>query len=428
MRKKLLALLMCATMVLGSSAVAFAAPTKDNYDDAKKILEKGEKVVAELEYSKVKTPVYVRGEGGVNYGFAAVSKEDKNTPAFTTGNYASGIRLNDDNKPLKSIGSIAINNAVENKAVINASVTTSNAVAALTARYGADANLNNAKVAYVVNYNAADTQNPVYKVAVVTVNGTTADPDSSVETYSSNNDIKVNADGTLKEDVDFITADGYSYDVDGTITLFEADGNAKSASDVQYAYTFTNLRGTKEVANNQLSVAKALEEGTLTKDAVAVGLHLYQIEATSSNGYPRVTMFKDTTAANTVDLTAAVDALSRTSVKNATDVYQISTTVKRDSEAGAYNLLKTISTGVDLSSAKFTITVDGGEAILIFDNAADASNNDGVSDTTTSADAATTAANNSASPKTGDVAPIAALAVVMMGACGAMVVASKKRA
>ena len=33
-----------------------------------------------------------------------------------------------------------------------------------------------------------------------------------------------------------------------------------------------------------------------------------------------------------------------------------------------------------------------------------------------------------ASPKTGDVAPIAALAVVMMGAFGAMVVASKKRA
>ena len=33
-----------------------------------------------------------------------------------------------------------------------------------------------------------------------------------------------------------------------------------------------------------------------------------------------------------------------------------------------------------------------------------------------------------ASPKTGDVAPIAALAVVMMGAFGAMVVASMKRA
>ena len=36
--------------------------------------------------------------------------------------------------------------------------------------------------------------------------------------------------------------------------------------------------------------------------------------------------------------------------------------------------------------------------------------------------------DNTASPKTGDVAPIAALAVVMMGAFGAMVAASKKRA
>ena len=36
--------------------------------------------------------------------------------------------------------------------------------------------------------------------------------------------------------------------------------------------------------------------------------------------------------------------------------------------------------------------------------------------------------DSTSSPKTGDVAPIAALAVVMMGAFGAMVAASKKRA
>ena len=49
--------------------------------------------------------------------------------------------------------------------------------------------------------------------------------------------------------------------------------------------------------------------------------------------------------------------------------------------------------------------------------------NDGVSDKD-----ATSTTDTAASPKTGDVAPIAALAVVMMGAFGAMVVASKKRA
>ena len=44
------------------------------------------------------------------------------------------------------------------------------------------------------------------------------------------------------------------------------------------------------------------------------------------------------------------------------------------------------------------------------------------------ADSDTAATTGDKAPKTGDVAPIAALAVVMMGAFGAMVVASKKRA
>ena len=87
--------------------------------------------------------------------------------------------------------------------------------------------------------------------------------------------------------------------------------------------------------------------------------------------------------------------------------------------------ISTVATDVAISDTKFTfdVTFTGDSDVIIFDQAGDASNNDGVADTTTAA-----AANNSASPKTGDVAPIAALAVVMMGACGAMVVASKKRA
>ena len=69
----------------------------------------------------------------------------------------------------------------------------------------------------------------------------------------------------------------------------------------------------------------------------------------------------------------------------------------------------------------FRSFVDG---VFVFDKGElaaepEADKNDGVSDKTT---------DNTASPKTGDVAPIAALAVVMMGAFGAMVVASKKRA
>ena len=52
MRKKLLALVMCATMVLGSSAVAFASPSTDDYDNAAKIFKKGEKVITEIDSTK----------------------------------------------------------------------------------------------------------------------------------------------------------------------------------------------------------------------------------------------------------------------------------------------------------------------------------------------------------------------------------------
>ena len=80
--------------------------------------------------------------------------------------------------------------------------------------------------------------------------------------------------------------------------------------------------------------------------------------------------------------------------------------------------------GLDLSTpyGKFDVTfsVVEGQSVVIFDVDADAAkDNAGQAD----ADKTTTS-----SPKTGDVAPIAALAVVMMGAFGAMVVASKKRA
>ena len=41
MRKKLLALLMCATMVLGTAVTAVAAPLKADFDAAKKVFENG---------------------------------------------------------------------------------------------------------------------------------------------------------------------------------------------------------------------------------------------------------------------------------------------------------------------------------------------------------------------------------------------------
>ncbi len=413
MRKKLLALVMCATMVLGSSAVAFASPSTDDYDNAAKIFKKGEKVITEIDSTKnVTTPVYVSGEGGVTYGFLAKSDKD-NTPNY------EAVRLNSDNKPLQKIGDVTIDNTKKTDAVVNASVTATKAVSELATKFGADANLTNAKVAYVVNYNAADASNPIYKVTVVTVNGTTAAPITTLATYSSNNGISVES-GALKANVDYITADGYSYDVDTEAVLFKADLRAASANG-NYVYNFSKASGT---AAQKLSVAKALEDKVLTKNAAAVTLDVYQYGV--SNKVPFIKAVKNPESA--VTLTISTDELSQTSIKNATSVYRISDTVATDVEAGPYNLVANVASDIDVSTAygKFDVTLNfvDNEAILIFDQGAEASNNDGVADTTTAA----AAANNSASPKTGDVAPIAALAVVMMGACGAMVVASKKRA
>ena len=416
MRKKLLALLMCATMVLGSSAVAFASPSTDDYDNAAKIFKKGEKVIAEIDSTKnVTSPVYVPGEGGVTYGFLAKDK-DNNVPT------GAAVRLNSANKPLQYIGDVTIDNTKKTNAVVNASVTATTAVADLATKLGADAKLTNAKVAYVVNYNAADASNPIYKVTVVTVNGTTAAPTTTLATYSSNNGISVDATGALKANVDYITADGYSYDVDTDAVLFKADLRAASANG-NYVYNFSKASGT---ADQKLSVAKALEDKVLTKDAAAVALDVYQYGV--SNKVPFIKAVK--TPESAVTLTISTDELSQTSIKNATSVYRISDTVATDVEAGKYNLVANVASDIDVSTpyGKFDVSLNfvDGQAILIFDQGAEASNNDGVSDNTTTTAAA--AANNSSSPKTGDVAPIAALAVVMMGACGAMVVASKKRA
>ncbi len=413
MRKKLLALMMCATMVLGSSAVAFASPSTDDYDNAAKIFKKGEKVITEIDSTKnVTTPVYVSGEGGVTYGFIA---DDNNVPN------GSAARLNSNNKALKYIGEVSDDNTGKGASVVNASVLTSTVAADAKTVYGTDAKLAGKTASYVVNLSTVASA-PVYKVAVVTFgeNDTTAAIANSTTEYYSIKDALTfdETTGNLKKAANYKTADGYSYDESGA-NLFKADLRAASANG-NYVYNFSKASGT---AAQKLSVAKALEDKVLTKNAAAVTLDVYQYGV--SNKVPFIKAVK--TPESAVTLTISTDELSQTSIKNATSVYRISDTVATDVEAGQYNLVANVASDIDVSTpyGKFDVTLNfvDGQAILIFDQGAEASNNDGVADTTTAAAASTTN-----SPKTGDVAPIAALAVVMMGACGAMVVASKKRA
>ena len=417
MRKKLLALLMCATMVLGSSAVAFASPSTDDYDNAAKIFKKGEKVITEIDSTKnVTSPVYVPGEGGVTYGFLAKDK-DNNVPT------GAAVRLNSANKPLKYIGEVSDDNTGKGASVVNASVLTSTVAADAKTVYGTDAKLAGKTASYVVNLSTVANA-PVYKVAVVTFgeNDTTAAiANSTTEYYSIKDALTIDeTTGKLEKAANYKTADGYSYD-ESDADLFKADLRASSTNG-NYVYNFSKASGTDY---QKLSVAKALEDKVLTKNAAAVKLDVYQYGV--SNKVPFIKAVK--TPESAVTLTISTDELSQTSIKNATSVYRISDTVATDVEAGKYNLVANVASDIDVSTpyGKFDVSLNfvDGQAILIFDQGAEASNNDGVADTTTTAAAA---ANNSASPKTGDVAPIAALAVVMMGACGAMVVASKKRA
>jgi hypothetical protein len=232
--------------------------------------------------------------------------------------------------------------------------------------------------------------------------------------------------------------DAYGVDVDGYIALHGAkvDFTADASSAKPYYAVFGAADATK-VAD----VAQALADGTISKDAVAVDIKFYEVVqsntnsrtsnedsvAYSNNGRQDGFMAIIPVSAKLSDTTVTfkTDWLSRTSVKNANSVYLLDSNVT--SLNSYFNKIDTVWKISDLEDESFSskYLVSG---TYIFDYNEDASQNDGVSDTDTTA--TTTAASTTAatSPKTGDVAPIAALAVVMMGACGAMVVASKKRA
>ena len=425
MRKKLLALVMCATMVLGTAVTAVAAPLKADYDNAKKIFTNGAKVISEMTTngSKKQVPVTVNVdlEGGVPYGFTNVGTAD--APDYRA------VRLNEKgDKALKYIGTIDINKTVvttnakgdiDYPVVVNASQVTTKAVEEAKTKYGKDAKIDGKKVAYVTDISAIENEN-AYKVAVVTFgkDATTDAPGKpGVAYYTLKNASKI-VSGKISEDADFMTKDKYSYD-ESNDALYKAILQTSSEvgsyvyAPAQTGYTDTELR----------TVAYALEAKTLTKDAIALVFDVNQIvKATDGDTTQHPYVLKTVTSpVADVTLTLENDWFSNTKLfaKNL-KTFRVSNTWSSD---GKYNLLALVQSGLDLSTpyGKFDVTfsVVEGQSVVIFDLDADAAkDNAGQAD----------ADKSTSSPKTGDVAPIAALAVVMMGAFGAMVVASKKRA
>ena len=407
MRKKLLALLMCATMVLGSSAVAFAAPSNDDYTNAKKIYDNSKNFTNELfkENEKVKETVWVKSvQSNVTFGFDAGTLQ--------------AVKLNDDGKALLYVGDAA---DVIAAGTVNASTT----IGTVVKNYAASKNLDTAKTVAELGltkviYAAKDNMG-LSHVLYASVDDATVAPAAATYTKAvkelTSKEITVNG---AKQTV-YYTADGYSF-VESGAKLFEADVKDVTGDGIKCVKYDTAKLEDKYIP----TLAKALENGTLTKNAIAVQLTAYSVVG-DKDVYGDFRLNKVTTPTAGYTVTSLSDLLSRTSLKNSVNIYKFN----EESPVTDYLMgapiypISTVATDVAISDTKFTfdVTFTGDSDVIIFDQAGDASNNDGVADTTTAA-----AANNSSSPKTGDVAPIAALAVVMMGACGAMVVASKKRA
>ena len=407
MRKKLLALLMCATMVLGSSAVAFAAPSQDDYTNAKKIYDNSKNFTNELykENETVKETVWVKSvQSNVTFGFDADTLQ--------------GVKLNDDSKALLYVGDAA---DVTAAGTVNASTTIGTVVKA----YAASKNLDTTKTVAdlgltKVIYAAKDNMGLDHVIYAAADDATKTPADVTYTTVKELTSSKYTLNG--KDYTDVYTPDGYSFVVNSKASLFEADTKDVTGSGIKCVKYDTAKLESKYIP----TLAKALENGTLTKNAIAVQLTAYSVVG-DKDVYGDYRLNKVTTPTAGYTVTSLSDLLSRTSLKNSVNIYKFNEeSPVTDYEMGASIYpISTVATDVSIADSKFTFDVafTGDDDIIIFDQAGDASNNDGVADTTTAAAASTTN-----SPKTGDVAPIAALAVVMMGACGAMVVASKKRA
>jgi hypothetical protein len=412
MRKKLLALLMCATMVLGSSAVAFAAPSDDDWTNAGKIVSNSENIINELykENTTVKTTAYV------------TTLKSTATFGYNEKNNLAAVKLNDAGKALiYAEGDDYVEMTGKDAVIVEGADGNFylNPSAALEdGAYATDTVPEKAIIKYTIA--GKGTQ---YAIAEpVDPNGNYTGSDVKATRYSITQVMTLDSDGNYK------STDGWTYTVDSNASLFTADTKDVTGSGL----TAIKYTSAKNIKTYKATFAKALENGVLTKNAVAVVLTAYA-SVGSVNETPGsakwLKLNEVSTPVEGFSVTSLTDLLSRTSLSDSINIFNINDQIYTiDSEIGdTIFTLGQVASDIDITGSKFTFTLplSGANNVIIFDQAEAESNNDGVASETTTTTASQTAAS---SPKTGDVAPIAALAVVMMGACGAMVVASKKRA
>lgn len=485
MRKKLLALLMCATMVLGTSVTAMAAVK----DDAKALGTKNAQKFIDEYYPTAKTLVSKTQngtKGQVEYGYidndndavlgsydpvVVYSKDDVYHPATWVYSNAGKLKayetkavVTTGNTVAKVIASTSFKieyDADDKSNVYKLSGTTltqltkaqvEGAASGDTKYADKDGNVivetgTNTSVTAITSAQAAD--KAAAETAVADKIGDTNQPAYAAMTVYDDNGassvmIAKEAAGSATKVDGFVTnTNNYVKKDSGKGTLVEA-GESFIKTDAAFGKVYSNITKAGEtfLADGTTSVEYALNNKVLTKDAVAVKVYSYvQGPAATENvlnleggnglaqGYAKP--LYNYTKLQGGTYTFDSDLISRTGFKDAeaVAVFQPSLfTTKFDIETGAqyyeFNKIAEVAVNDVITFDSNPTYVDG--QVFIFDKGEltaepEADKNDGVSDTTATTD-------NTTSPKTGDVAPIAALAVVMMGAFGAMVVASKKRA
>lgn len=423
MRKKLLALLMCATMVLGTAVTASAATSQS---DAEKVYGKNADNFINEYYPAdelIKGTVSNKLNGKVKtveYGYLETATTLGATHAATV-IYKAG----------------ANRDGVNGVDVAKDSYYPATAVAAFLK--GTEQT-----VPTLGTENVSTAANRIFREAALT--GLVAGDKVAVEVKDDNGNSKqvvlVDNAGAFVDYTEGMvdgTEKFAKYPAADTTKLVRASkGILKSTNENAIGTMYAKLEKTGDL--QAYDVISAIDGGVFSKDAVAVKITAYTqgVYATVPLGIEETNVYNGNVKPlynfdliQSGEYTFDSDLISRTGFKGAEAVNVFQPTyaaTKFDETFG--DLVKDF---VKVATVKVgdTITFTNGSTLLsgvfVFDKGElaaepEADKNDGVSDTTTPA------ADNTASPKTGDVAPIAALAVVMMGAFGAMVVASKKRA
>lgn len=417
MRKKLLALVMCATMVLGTAVTASAA-TSDK-DAAKVYGDNYEKFEAEYypEDSIIKADAYNGKNGTVEYGYLNADNglAEQYKPVVV---YKAGAEINDTKK-----GVYYPATAVDGKFSVTEQSTGETVSAAAVRRINTAITNGSVTAAGVYAVEVKDDNENSKQTVTVKVTGTapalTASYGVATEGMVTNTDkyVKAPSAGTL---------------VKGSKSIL------KSTDENAYGTLYANISAGDDLKDDLDAVISAIDSKVFSKDAVAVKVTAY-VQGTVATydlglenknvygGNAKLLYNVDKLQAGTYTFDS--DLISRTAFKDAAAVNVFQPTLaktKFDTEFGAlvkdFVKVATVEVGKTITFDNDATFVDG---VFVFDKGElaaepEADKNDGVSDTATT--------DNTTSPKTGDVAPIAALAVVMMGAFGAMVVASKKRA